>query len=51
MKIIIANSKGGTGKSTLTMALADIIEGAQIIDTDIQGTWFYSFKNRSIFNI
>ena len=50
MKIIIANSKGGTGKSTLTMALADIIKDVQIIDTDIQGTIKTSskFTNRHV---
>ena len=38
MKIIVANSKGGSGKSTLVLALADILPSAQIIDLDPQGT-------------
>ena len=38
MKIIVANSKGGSGKSTLVLALADVLPSAQIIDLDPQGT-------------
>jgi len=43
-QIIIANIKGGCGKSTLALALADILKG-QIIDLDPQGT----IKNASLF--
>lgn len=38
MKIIVANSKGGSGKSTLVLSLADILPCAQVIDLDTQGT-------------
>lgn len=38
MKIVIANSKGGSGKSTLVLALADVLTSVQIIDLDTQGT-------------
>ena len=37
MQIVVANSKGGTGKSTLTAALADVLN-ADIVDHDNQGT-------------
>lgn len=38
MKIVVANSKGGSGKSTLVLALADILPSVQVIDLDTQGT-------------
>ena len=38
MNIVVANSKGGSGKSTLVLALADILPSAQVIDLDPQGT-------------
>ncbi len=38
MKIIVANSKGGCGKSTLVLSLADVLNDVQIVDTDLQGT-------------
>lgn len=38
MKIVVANSKGGSGKSTLVLALADLLPSAQVIDLDPQGT-------------
>ena len=38
MRIVVANSKGGSGKSTLVLALADVLPSAQIIDLDAQGT-------------
>lgn len=38
MKIVVANSKGGSGKTTLALALADVLPGAQVIDLDTQGT-------------
>jgi len=38
MKIVVANSKGGSGKSTLVLALADTLPHAQIVDLDAQGT-------------
>ena len=38
MKIVVANSKGGSGKSTLVLALADMLPGVQVIDLDAQGT-------------
>lgn len=37
-KIVIANSKGGCGKSTLASALADVLNDAQLIDVDMQGS-------------
>ncbi len=37
-RITIANSKGGTGKSTLALSLADVLENAQLVDLDPQGT-------------
>jgi cellulose biosynthesis protein BcsQ len=39
MKILVINSKGGVGKSTIVMALADALD-AQVVDTDHQGTLF-----------
>lgn len=38
MKIVVANSKGGSGKSTLVLSLADILPAAQVVDLDPQGT-------------
>lgn len=38
MKIIVINSKGGSGKSTLVLALLDVLVDAQVIDLDQQGT-------------
>lgn len=38
MKIVVANSKGGSGKTTLALALADTLPSAQVIDLDQQGT-------------
>jgi cellulose biosynthesis protein BcsQ len=38
MKIIVTNSKGGSGKSTLVLALSDVLVDAQVIDLDQQGT-------------
>ena len=38
MKIVVANSKGGSGKSTLILALADMLPGVQVVDLDAQGT-------------
>ncbi len=37
MQIVVANSKGGVGKTTIVMALADML-GAQIVEHDLQGT-------------
>lgn len=37
MQILIANTKGGCGKSTLVSSLADVLD-ADIIDHDNQGT-------------
>ncbi len=37
MQILIANTKGGCGKSTLTICLAEVLD-ADIIDHDPQGT-------------
>ena len=47
MQIVITNTKGGCGKSTLTLSLADLLD-ADIIDHDIQGTIRVSssFTNR-----
>lgn len=51
MQIVVANSKGGCGKSTLVMALADVLD-AQIVDHDLQGTIrktaHYSGRHRPI---
>ena len=38
MKIVVANSKGGSGKTTLALSLADTLPSAQVIDLDTQGT-------------
>ena len=38
MKIVVANFKGGVGKSTLVLALADILPNSQVVDIDPQGT-------------
>lgn len=38
MKIVVANSKGGSGKSKLVLALPDVLPSAQVIDLDTQGT-------------
>lgn len=50
MKIVVANSKGGSGKSTLVLALADVISDVQIVDMDLQGTISISskFTNRHV---
>ncbi len=37
MQIVVANNKGGTGKSTIVASLADVL-GADIVDHDNQGT-------------
>jgi len=37
IRIVIANSKGGCGKSTLSSALADVLPNAQLVDLDHQG--------------
>ena len=37
MQILVANTKGGCGKSTLVASLADVLR-ANIIDHDLQGT-------------
>lgn len=37
MEILILNSKGGCGKTTLAMALTDVLD-AQIVEHDLQGT-------------
>ncbi len=37
-KILILNSKGGVGKSTLAIAMADILPNSQLVDTDHQGS-------------
>ncbi len=37
-KILILNSKGGVGKSTLSIAIADILQNSQLVDTDHQGS-------------
>lgn len=44
-RIIVTNSKGGTGKSTLVLSLADALDNSEIIDLDPQG----SIKNASKF--
>ena len=41
--IVIINSKGGCGKSTLALSLADVL-GAQIVDLDYQSTITNSAK-------
>lgn len=38
MKIVVANSKGGSGKTTLVLALADTLPSTQVIDLDAQGS-------------
>lgn len=38
MQIIVANSKGGSGKSTLVLSLTDVLKDVQIVDCDSQGT-------------
>ena len=38
MKIVVSMPKGGSGKSTLTLALADVLPDVQIVDLDPQGT-------------
>ncbi len=38
VKIVVTNLKGGVGKSTLSSALADVLEGAQLVDLDHQGS-------------
>lgn len=47
MQIVIINSKGGCGKSTLALSIADVLD-AQIVDHDPQGTLTVSatFTNR-----
>lgn len=37
MQIVVANSKGGVGKTTLVMALTDLLD-AQIVEHDLQAT-------------
>lgn len=37
-KIVIAGSKGGSGKSTMSLALADVLKSAKIVDADHQGS-------------
>ena len=37
MKIIITHTKGGSGKTTLTTCLADVLD-ADLVDYDNQGT-------------
>ncbi len=44
MKIIVANSKGGCGKSTLVLSLSDVLVDVQIVDADPQGTLTTSSK-------
>ena len=43
MEILIFNTKGGVGKTTLTIAMADVLEG-QIVEWDLQGTISNCFK-------
>lgn len=49
MQIVVSNSKGGCGKSTLVASLADVLRG-QIVDHDNQGTIRVSaqFTNRHV---
>jgi chromosome partitioning protein len=37
-KIVVAGSKGGSGKSTISIALADFLKGSKIVDADNQGS-------------
>ena len=37
-KILIINRKGGCGKTTLALSLADVLEGAKVVDLDNQKT-------------
>ena len=38
MKIVVTNFKGGVGKSTLVLALADVLPNSHVVDLDPQGT-------------
>lgn len=38
MKIVVTNFKGGVGKSTLVLSLADVLPNSQVVDIDPQGT-------------
>ncbi len=47
-KIVVVNSKGGCGKSTLAMALCDVLDDCKIVDMDPQKslTFASSFTKR-----
>ena len=43
-KIVVVNLKGGVGKSTISVALADILPNSQLIDLDHQGSLSIAYE-------